>query len=181
MKLFTAVMMTVAMTSIFASSVMAAGPAEEVIPGEGGAFNFLNGDVLVTDINRLKDFNYGHAAIVYNGKTAEAWPNGDGGLQNKNLSTWTSLSRYAVLRPKSGGTSAANWAQSEVDRHTINYFITANLYDKTLTYCSKFVWQSFYYGAGITINSVGGMVTPQTLYNDTTHFTRVYNTIGTWQ
>ncbi|ASS74246.1 hypothetical protein CIG75_04110 [Tumebacillus algifaecis] len=173
--------MALALTGIFTTSALASGSVQDAIPGDGGSFNFINGDIIVTDINRLKDFNYGHAAIVYNGKTAEAWPNGDGGLQNKPLSSWTSLSRYAVLRPKSGGSSAAIWAQSEVDRHSMNYLITANLYDKTNTYCSKFVWQSFYYGAGITLNSTGGMVTPQTLYNNTTQFTRVYNTIGTWQ
>lgn len=63
-----------------------------------------------------------------------------------------------VYRPNSGmGVAAARWATanySKVKKYSINP-IVAKVGDITPNYCSKFIWQAFWFGEGRNINRVG--------------------------
>ncbi|NAM74901.1 hypothetical protein EX251_11460, partial [Staphylococcus epidermidis] len=48
--------------------------------------------------------------------------------------------------PKKYRGKAGNYAKSHFNG--VPYSITTNPYSKSVTYCSKLVWQSYYYGAG---------------------------------
>ncbi|MCE3399156.1 hypothetical protein LCC45_17550, partial [Staphylococcus aureus] len=53
---------------------------------------------------------------------------------------------------------AANWAlkQAGQKRKSITYSLNSNINDTHHTYCSKLVWQSYYFGAGKkSVNSTG--------------------------
>ena len=60
-----------------------------------------------------------------------------------------------VYRPNSGGSGAATWAKNNYEK-AINYTL-ATLSVKVIkdNYCSKFIWQAFYYGAGYDVSGLG--------------------------
>ena len=56
--------------------------------------------------------------------------------------------------PKKYRGKAGNYAKSHFNG--VPYSITTNPYSKSVTYCSKLVWQSYYFGAGKkSVNSTG--------------------------
>lgn len=80
--------------------------------------------------------------------------------------------KISVYRPTSGGAGAANWASNNYES-AINYDIInlSTLSKLSPNYCSKFIWQAFYYGGtgDITGNGLTGSthawVTPSHIKN----------------
>ncbi|WP_018887136.1 hypothetical protein [Paenibacillus massiliensis] len=114
----------------------------------------------------------GHVGIVNsNFKVVHVTPAVNGGKVD-NFSDY--LDRHdpgetiRVYRPRDGrGVEAARWATYNYTRVT-NYFINPVALMGTISpnYCSKFIWQAFYYGEGIDLFGGGnfphlpGFVTP---------------------
>ncbi|MBD7970491.1 hypothetical protein [Paenibacillus gallinarum] len=129
----------------------------------------------------------GHVGIVNsNFKVVHVTPVVDGGV----VDTFTTyMGRHGVgetikvYRPRNGmGVEAAKWAVYNYSKVT-DYFINPLGLLGTLNpnYCSKFIWQAFYYGEGVDIYNNGagnpnkpGLVTPSifTTSNQLTYTTQ---------
>lgn len=116
-------------------------------------FNFKAGDILVTS-DTISDGITGHAGIVAPDGKHVIHVAGKGKTSEKILiSTW--LSNYddtEVIRcdSKSTALDAAEWAEDyyiDGDGADTPYKITTSVTSKKYTYCSKIVWQAYYYGA----------------------------------
>ena len=90
-------------------------------------FHLKKGDFFITNNVSSKGFT-GHAAI-YTGK---------GNPKHRYIKVYRASKKY---RGKAG-----SYAKSHFNG--VPYSITTNPYSKSVTYCSKLVWQSYYYGAG---------------------------------
>lgn len=90
-------------------------------------FHLKKGDFFITNNVSSKGVT-GHAAI-YTGK---------GGPKHCYIKVYRASKKY---RGKAG-----SYAKSHFNG--VPYSITTNPYSKNVTYCSKLVWQSYYYGAG---------------------------------
>ena len=62
---------------------------------------------------------------------------------NKNRSSWTKVYRHNSSKV---AYAAANWAVNTYTGSNAEYKITSNLASTNVTYCSKLVWQAYYYG-----------------------------------
>lgn len=120
-------------------------------------FHLKKGDYFITNGVSAKGLT-GHAAIyVGNGYIKEARGYGKS-TRTKSFRKW----KYSTLKKKKGHPKhryisvyraskkyrgkARNYAKSHFNH--VPYNITPNPYSKGATYCSKLVWQSYYYGAG---------------------------------
>lgn len=119
----------------------------------------------------------GHVGIVNsNFKMVHVTLPVDGGVVD-NMSTYMgrhgSGETIKVYRPKNGmGVAAARWATynySSINEYYINPF--AKLGDLNPNYCSKFIWQAFWFGEGVNIGqnelnaNTNGYVTPTHIIN----------------
>lgn len=110
----------------------------------GGSSQFV-GHVGIVNSN----FKVVHVTLPVNGGTVDnltnyMWRHGEG-------------ETIKVYRPKNGrGVEAAKWAVYNYKKAT-QYLIQIDSPLDTLTpnYCSKFIWQAFYYGEGIDITDKG--------------------------
>lgn len=115
-------------------------------------YNIRPGDILITNATSKEGIT-GHAAIALDnnqilhiqgpGHTPVVW----GQLQfiSAYMHGW-----IYVYRPTDAitGQNAANWASRTYRNSNARYVITTNLSSTDVTYCSKLVWQSYYFGAG---------------------------------
>lgn len=62
---------------------------------------------------------------------------------NKTSSSWTKVYRH---NSSTVANAAANWAVDTYSGSNAEYKITGNLASTDVTYCSKLVWQAYYYG-----------------------------------
>ncbi len=62
---------------------------------------------------------------------------------NKSSGSWTKVYRHKSSKVANG---AANWAVKTYSGSKAKYKITGNLASTDVTYCSKLVWQAYYYG-----------------------------------
>lgn len=120
-------------------------------------FHLKKGDFFITNNVSSKGFT-GHAAIYTGkGKVKEA-PGYGKPMRVKSFSDWKKSTlkkrkgspkhRYIKVyrAPKKYRGKAGSYAKSHFNG--VPYSITTNPYSKSVTYCSKLVWQSYYYGAG---------------------------------
>ncbi|MCU5747132.1 hypothetical protein N9R04_10730 [Staphylococcus sp. SQ8-PEA] len=130
-------------------------------------FHLKKGDYFITNSVSSKGLS-GHAAIYLGkGRIKEA-PGYKQAIKTNNFYKWK---RYTLKKrkgnpqhrfikvyraPKKYRSKAGNYAKTHFKG--VPYSITANPYSKNVTYCSKLVWQSYYYGAGS--NSVKGTPGP---------------------
>lgn len=122
-----------------------------------GGFKFKSGDILITQ-NTISSDIVGHAAIVSPTAKYTISTDGKGKKPSEHkLSTWlkTYKSSTKVVRYKSNSNAlkAANWAYSHYATgpyRNASYSLADSLYSFKKTYCSKIVWQSYYYGSGVT-------------------------------
>lgn len=81
---------------------------------------------------------------------------------------WIRVYRHKTT---SNGRKAANWAYSKyISNQNHVYKITTNRATTSETYCSKIVWQAYYYGAGsssVASTSLTGLITPYGLDDST--------------
>lgn len=62
---------------------------------------------------------------------------------NKTNSSWTKVYRH---KSSTKASAAAKWTENTYLNSKAEYKITANLASTSVTYCSKLVWQGYYYG-----------------------------------
>ena len=62
---------------------------------------------------------------------------------NKGTDTWSKVYRH---KTKTNAKAAATWAENTYLGSGATYKITGNLASTSVTYCSKIVWQAYYYG-----------------------------------
>ncbi|MFW3457648.1 hypothetical protein ACN9VA_03255 [Staphylococcus caprae] len=130
-------------------------------------FHLKAGDYFITNATSSKGLT-GHTAIYYgNGRIKEATGNGKPvrtmgfkKWKNKTLKKRKGHAKHRFIKvyraPKKYRGKAARYARFHFNH--VPYKITPNPYSKSVTYCSKLVWQSYFYGAGI--HSVKGMHGP---------------------
>ncbi|MGC7602360.1 YiiX/YebB-like N1pC/P60 family cysteine hydrolase [Staphylococcus epidermidis] len=125
-------------------------------------FHLKKGDYFITNNVSAKCFT-GHSAIYLGkvngkGRVKEA-PGYGKPVRVKSFHDW----KQNTLKKRKGSPKhrfikvyraskkyrgkAGSYARSHFNG--VPYSITANPYSKSVTYCSKLVWQSYYYGAGI--------------------------------
>ncbi|WP_429976093.1 hypothetical protein [Enterococcus sp. DIV0086] len=129
-----------------------------------GISDLAPGDILVTNGTSL-DGAFGHAGI-YAGNGFIMSIQGIGYKPAKmhimqwmyyynKPGSWTKVYRPA---PRYNGSSAAEWSINHYDGKDYSYMITTNIFSENPTYCSKIVWQSYWYASGAV--QVGGMYQP---------------------
>ncbi|WP_322906793.1 hypothetical protein [Paenibacillus campi] len=128
----------------------------EYYPGTSVAIRA--GDVLVSN-NTSSNGLTGHAGIVVNDQGSVATINGyNKFLTLEGITTWKSKNTNTkVMRYSNSGaaTQAGNWAKSYINNYksqvTYGLINTIGVYEKE-TYCSKIVWDAYYFGANISID-----------------------------
>lgn len=161
----------------------------DVDPGvtyPGTSVKVKPGDMLVT--NRTSSAGLtGHAAIVTDGYTVVHI--GGYGENPEDISTSKFFKRYKsnikVVRYNNSSVArnAGEWASLFAEEYSdATYGLTKKLNGSSPTYCSKIVWQAYYYGADVNFNdhrpnSVQMFMPYDILDLDDT---RVITTIGSW-
>ncbi|KKB72025.1 MULTISPECIES: YiiX/YebB-like N1pC/P60 family cysteine hydrolase [Bacillus] len=130
------------------------------------AVNYSNGkaakagDVLISNVS-IDNYFVGHVAIVgQDGKSAIEVYKGRSTVKSSSLSSWLKkqstgyyVQRYNNASIRAG---AAAWASYNVGAK-YNYKIISGsaLRDWKDLYCSKFVYQAFYYSGGVKLKALG--------------------------
>lgn len=114
------------------------------------------GDVLYSK-KSFSTFFVGHVAIVgpdYD--IIHVHPDGPGLVDDIDgyVSLFKPGDKIQVLRPRSGASKAAKWAINHID-DVKKYYFNMDLDNIELSYCSKFIWQAFYYGYNLDITGMG--------------------------
>lgn len=113
--------------------------------------NIYGGDIIITNSTSSNGLT-GHAAIALNmheiihiqGKGYTPQVITPQQFKNKYSSGW-----IKVYRPRENiGRLAAQWAERTYRNSGVPYKITMNLATTNETYCSKMVWQAYYFGVG---------------------------------
>ncbi|MFE4036072.1 hypothetical protein [Priestia sp. YIM B13489] len=119
-------------------------------------FNFKPGDILITK-STSSDGIAGHSAIVDQTGSNIIHIAGYGHTPARHPVDWflnnykaTKVVRYksATLAKKAGTYAYNNYYKGPYKNH--GYGLAPNPKDTTKLYCSEIVWQSYYYGAGVT-------------------------------
>lgn len=110
------------------------------------------GDILVTNDTVKGTGIAGHTGIVVSTGKVLHIPGPKQKVKIISLSEWNKrYDKTNVLRVKtqSVAVEAARWAKNNYkDGSNPGYSLAGSLYSKSPTYCSKIVWQAFYYGTG---------------------------------
>ncbi|QHZ58100.1 hypothetical protein M655_021945 [Brevibacillus sp. NSP2.1] len=114
------------------------------------------GDVLYSK-KSFSTFFVGHVAIVgpdYD--IIHVHPKGPWFVEDIDyyVSRFRDGDKIEVLRPRSGASKAAKWAINHID-DVKKYYFNMDLDNIELSYCSKFIWQAFYYGYNLDITGMG--------------------------
>ena len=118
------------------------------------SFTPKKGDVIITNGTSSAGI-LGHAGIATSSTTVFhiagsdyspayiSFTNWHTNYTNKKSSSWTKVYRHSS---STVANAAANWAVNTYAGSNADYQITANLASTDVTYCSKLVWQAYYYG-----------------------------------
>lgn len=142
---------------------------ELILPA--ATYKMTKGDIFITSSTSFKGLT-GHAGIAINQYQILHFPGPSvSGPKLISRSDWHK--RYPktnVYRVKNSTirTKAADWAYNNYYNKKITYRVTSHYQYKNPSYCSKIVWQAYYYGTGITkvVNiPPGGIAAPYQLPN----------------
>ena len=119
-------------------------------------FKLKPGDILVTNASGSNNNGLtGHAAIAKNSKSVVEMPGYGKHIRTIKFSKFrhnhkTGKGKYIkVYRVSSKkGKKAAKWAAKQSKNKKLKYSLGMNILNKHYSYCSKLVWQAYYYGAG---------------------------------
>ncbi|WP_083607089.1 MULTISPECIES: YiiX/YebB-like N1pC/P60 family cysteine hydrolase [Paenibacillus] len=136
------------------------------IPGEtykGTNVAIQAGDILVTNSTGSSGFGYtGHAGILIDNGTIVSIEGYNKPLIRQPITDWyTKYANTKVLRYTSSPTKAqqaATWASNyqSLYKDQVHYGLINNIFDYyTETYCSKIVWDAYYYGASVSFGNPG--------------------------
>lgn len=110
------------------------------------------GDILVTNDTVKGTGIAGHTGIMVSPGKVLHIPGPKQKVKIISISEWNNrYNKTNVLRVKnqSVAVEAARWAKNNYkDGSNPGYSLKGSLYSKSPTYCSKIVWQAFYYGSG---------------------------------
>ncbi|MGF7535462.1 hypothetical protein AAGG74_17560 [Bacillus mexicanus] len=118
------------------------------------------GDVLISK-KSLDNYLVGHAAIVGgDGSTAIEVYKGRSTVKSSKLGDWFKKQDrgYNVMRYKNSGiaSGAGAWASYNVGaKYNYKIVSTSALRDWKDLYCSKFVYQAFYFSGGVKLKMIG--------------------------
>ncbi|MFC2948791.1 hypothetical protein [Virgibacillus sediminis] len=126
----------------------------------GTSYPMLPGDVLYSHKSAFSSLLVGHEGIV--GEDYRIYhvnargKNGHADSLPAYLSRHRKGERLSILRlrDKEAALAAAQWAAGNIERVKM-YRYTPSLADISKNYCSKFIWQSFYYGTGERLDLTG--------------------------
>ncbi|MFE6799799.1 YiiX/YebB-like N1pC/P60 family cysteine hydrolase [Paenibacillus chitinolyticus] len=132
--------------------------------GPGGDVKYKNTNVSVTpgDILVTKDFQIyndfpGHSAIVVDSNTVVEILGYGYTMQKSNLQSWLNdypNAKVVRLNDSAKAAKAAKWAVWYYENYAskVKYSIDSKIaaYD-TYTYCSKLVWDAYYFGGSISL------------------------------
>lgn len=132
----------------------------EMLRSSKAKFSLRKGDFFYTNATDSKGLTGHNAIYVGNGKIVEAPAKGHK-TRAQSFTTWKKNTLYGSKGPKKGkwikvyrpsskanGNKAANYAMKNFGKKHIPYKINGNIKSKKYEYCSKLVWQSYYFGAG---------------------------------
>lgn len=138
-------------------------------------FELERGDILVTNGTSKKGLT-GHAAIALDSEnilhiagphdvpdtiTKKRWIE-----KYHDGKTWTKVYRHSDSDIAS---SAADWAEETYKGSNAEYKITNDTNDTSKTYCSKIVWQAYYFGTGeaeyLGSMTISPYLLPRFIYN----------------
>ncbi|MFA9558404.1 hypothetical protein ACERII_13940 [Evansella sp. AB-rgal1] len=127
-------------------------PGNPVYPGTN--IKMKAGDVLYSS-KGLDTYLVGHVGIVdANGQVIHMMKNG--GMKRESISAYSSNFKYTIYQAKveNNGYKAAQNATSLYNnyRSSASYTLTTTLTrPKDKQYCTKLVWQAYYYGSNINL------------------------------
>lgn len=119
----------------------------------GTNIEMMPGDIIYSPKNSWDSIIVGHVAIVgddfriYHVTPAEPYGRGDDSIENF-LGRFNTNNKLTVLRThytSSQNTKAGKWARNNID-NVDGYLFNIWLSNTQYNYCSKFVWQAFFYG-----------------------------------
>ncbi|WP_236645931.1 YiiX/YebB-like N1pC/P60 family cysteine hydrolase [Brevibacillus sp. VP] len=132
-------------------------PVEATYPNS--RVEIMPGDILITNNTSSKGLT-GHAAIVVDTENVVILGPGFNPEKNpikrffrKNVSKkyGTKVVRYNRTKIRN---KAADWAEWYVNKYDDADYAISDLYNyKYKTYCSKIVWNAYYFGAGVRLNT----------------------------
>lgn len=137
--------------------------------------SLITGDILITNGTTAGGI-LGHAGIAISstqilhiaapGETVKIITPRDWTSRYNKSGCWTQVYRSGTY---GANIRAANWAKSNYPVNSSKYVINTNLAATYETYCSKIVWQAYYYGAAEANLPAGGFIPPYdltaTIYN----------------
>lgn len=130
------------------------------------------GDLLFTPIGKSESKFVGHVGIVnHKYEVVHSVPSGlIADSLNEYFHKFRYISVYSPIDPLSG-VDAAHYVEALVDKHpSAQYRIFTSLGESHHEqYCTKIVWQAYYYGAGINLGHFSGMakgIHPEFLKDD---------------
>ncbi len=147
-------------------------PSGAITVYPGTDFEAQPGDLLFTPIGKSESKFVGHVGMVnHNQEVVHSIPSG---LVTDSLKEYFQKFRLiSVYSPidKFAGIDAAHYLEALVEKHpTAQYRIFTPLDEEHHEqYCTKIVWQSYYYGAGINLGDFGGQakgIHPEFLKDD---------------
>lgn len=133
------------------------------------SFSLQPGDIIVTNAT-VSSGIIGHAAIALSSDEILHIP-GTGSkvecisldkFKRKYKDGWAKVSRPNNYNT---GCDAARWADRTYRNSNAKYRITTDLTTTNETYCSKIVWQAYYYGAGSSHSVSFGFIMPYDVVN----------------
>jgi len=119
------------------------------------------GDVLYSHKTAISSLIVGHSGIVgedFRIYHVNRWGSyGHADSMPVYLSRHKSGEKLTILRYESAeeARKAARWAQQHID-YIESYYYTRDLEDLKKNYCSKFVWQAFFFGSKGDVDLVSG-------------------------
>lgn len=163
-------------------------PTDPVVPSARSvAGNPKAGDILVTNGTMLNGLT-GHAGIFLGDGTILSIQGGGYTPRAMGILEWAAnyMSKKGqwtkIYRPASKyrPTTAAQWAINNYRGKNYSYGINTRIYEKNPTYCSKIVWQAYYYASAAP--QVGGMKIPAIAspYDLPNYFNTKATHVGTW-
>ncbi|MFC4024160.1 hypothetical protein ACFOUV_10180 [Oceanobacillus longus] len=126
----------------------------------GTSIRMIPGDVLYSHKTALSSLVVGHSGIVgedfYIYHVNKWGKKGHADRMPIYLSRHKSGEKLTVLRASHSNhaINAAKWAKQNIES-VESYYYTRDLNDLTKNYCSKFVWQAFYFGSEGKVDLTG--------------------------
>ncbi|CQR46431.1 hypothetical protein BN1058_00691 [Paraliobacillus sp. PM-2] len=156
-KIFAVLSISFAMLfTVFSSNVFAMGPVTPQYPGTN--IDVKPGDIIHSPKSKSTWFA-GHTAIVGTDYYIyHSYPDSDG-KRKDSISTYFNLynsgDKFTILRPRTLSANDAAQTAESIFNNIQTYDFDIDLNDFENNYCSKYVWQAYYYSSWTDITENG--------------------------